>query len=599
MQFSEDFIEKVRDANDIVEIIGRHTVFKQGGRSLMGLCPFPDHSEKSPSFSVSADKQLYHCFGCGKSGNIYSFLRDHYGYSFLESIEYLAKKAGISLPFEPGKPSDHSQKKNEKKVINAALEFYRTRLSKLNPDHNAVQYLKNRGMGDPETINRLNLGWAPDAWSELTDFLNTKDFSLKVAANAGLIKPKKEGKGYYDFFRGRVMFPVFSFSGEVLGFGGRVLGGEKPKYLNSPESSLFKKNKILYGQNWASSTIRQKDEALIVEGYTDWIALYLAGFKNVLGTMGTALTEEHGKHLKRWCSKAVCIFDGDEAGRRASERALGNLFSAGVMGRGVFLPDGEDPDSMLKKSGAEAFGESIENAEDLFLQLLDQKLKGFTGKTHEKIEALSWSVKILAHLEPSSPLFAVYLPEVDARLRLGVSAIKQELRKAYKIGRPQKPFSQEGLETPQVPMQIKKMKVNYKKNDLELIMFNLLMESSPMRENLLSENFSFTDGGAQYLWDIMQEKHRQNPNESGTLEAHLVSYCSNPEALTLTLEKPYSHLSKEQKLELFTDCLQSIKKKQLAAQAKLMSKKIRQDAADEDLKKFMELQREKRKTLKV
>ena len=570
----------------------------------MGLCPFPDHAEKSPSFSVSQEKQLYHCFGCGKSGNIYSFLRDHYGYSFVESIEYLAKKAGIPLPTENVKSDyDRSKKDHEKKAINAAIEFFRTRLVQLNADHAVVKYLKARGMGSKETVETLNLGWAPDSWSDLTDFLNKKGIPLSAAASLGLIKAKKEGNGYYDLFRGRVIFPVFSFSGEVLGFGGRVLGDEKPKYLNSPESSLFKKSQILYGQNWASSTIRQNDEALIVEGYTDWISLYLAGFKNVLGTMGTALTEEHGKRLKRWCSKAVCIFDGDEAGRRASERALTNLFSSGVMGRGIFLPDGEDPDTFIKTQGSEAFAKLIEDAGDLFLLLLDQKLKGFTGKTHEKMEALSWSVQILKHLDSTSPLFAVYIPEVDARLRLGADAIKSELRKAYGGGSSRNSYKTVVSEEPRAqavaPIEIKKVRIQYKKSDLELIMLNLLLESSQMRSQLVEEAFVFSDPGAQYLWSIVQERHRQNPNESGSLEAHLVNYCSNPGALTLTLEKPYNQLKKEQKLELFNDCLQSIKKKQLGVQAKLMSKKIGQNAADEELKQFMELQREKRKILKV
>ncbi len=595
MQFSQDFIEKVRDANDIVEIIRRHTVFKQSGRSLMGLCPFPNHSEKSPSFSVSQEKQLYNCFGCGKSGNIYSFLRDYYGYSFLESIEYLAKKAGIPLLIESGKPIDSKEKDNEKKALNVALEFFRTQLKQLNPDHSALQYLKNRGMGDPQAIHTLHLGWAPDSWSELRDFLNTKKVPLKTAFKVGLLKFKKEKNSYYDVFRGRVIFPVFSFSGEILGFGGRVLGNEQPKYLNSCESSLFKKSKILYGQNWASSAIRQKDEALIVEGYTDWISLYLGGFKNVLGTMGTALTIDHGRQLKRWCSKVICVFDGDEAGRRGSERGLVNLFASGIMARGVFLPEGEDPDSFLKKNGAKFFTKTLKDAEDLFLQLLDERLRGFSGKTHEKIEILSWSVKILAYLQPSSPLLAVYLSEVDARLRLGMLVIKQELKKEYRLVK----TKQYSFKATQVAFKeaegVKKIRIEYKKNDPELILLNLLMESSSMRAVLFKEGFSFSDKGAQFLWSIMQDRHRQNPSESGSLGANLVSYCSNPRALTLTLEKPYSHLSKEGKLELFNECFKSTKKKQLSAQSKLMSKKIKQDAPDDELKQFMELQKKKRK----
>lgn len=600
MQFSEDYIEKVREANDVVELIGRHTVFKQGGRSMMGLCPFPDHSEKSPSFSVSQDKQLYHCFGCGKSGNIYSFLRDYYGYSFVESIEYLAKKAGVPLPTGSVDPKQRSQTSEMKKVLGLALEFYRERLSKLSSEHEAVKYLQNRGMGDRDTIITLNLGWAPDNWSELTDFLNKRGVPLAMAADLGLLKRKKEGNGFYDLFRGRVMFPVFSFSGEVLGFGGRVLGDEKPKYLNSPESNFFKKSKILYGQNWASPTIRQNDEALIVEGYTDWISMYLAGFKNALGTMGTALTSDHAKQIKRWCSKVICIFDGDEAGRRASERALTNLFSGGVMARGVFLPDGSDPDSYIKNQGAEAFSALLENSEDLFVQLLDQRLKSYSGKTHEKIEVLNWAVSMLVHLDKSSPLFSIYLPEVDSRLRMGLPAIKQELRKAFSGQKPTSFTQPEEDEEPvQKSQEIQKVRLAGKKNDPEYILFNLTMESAQMRDELLDRGFEFIDPGTQQLWGVMAHKHRQAGQKSVNLEAHLASYCSNPEALTLTLEKPYSHLTDKQKNELFQNCLKTVEKKKLAAQAKLISKNIGQDAADTDLEKFMELQRKKRKILKL
>ncbi len=206
---------------------------------------------------------------------------------------------------------------------------------------------------------------------------------------------------------------------------------------------------------------------------------------------------------------------------------------------------------------------------------------------------------MLAHLEPSSPLFAVYLPEVDARLRLGIPAIKQELKKAYGGVKNQRYAPQSGQVAPEAAQKIEKVRVGYKKSDLELIILNLVMENSSMRAKLMEAELSFADKGAQFLWGVMQDRHRQNPNESGSLEANLVSYCSNPETLTLTLEKPYSHLSKEKKVELFDDCLQSIKKRQLGVQAKLMSKKIGQNAADDELKKFMELQRKKRKILKV
>lgn len=597
MHFSEDFIEKIREANDIVEIIGRHTVFKQGGRSLMGLCPFPDHAEKSPSFSLSPDKQLYHCFGCGKSGNIYSFLRDYYGYSFIESVEYLAKRAGIPMPENKeggvANQKSKSEKQEQKKILSLSLEFFRTNLVQIASDHKAKKYLDSRGFGAPETIETLNLGWAKEEWSALTDFLRSKEVALALAESLGLIKSKKDGSGFYDMFRGRVIFPVFSFSGEILGFGGRVLGDDKPKYLNSPESPFFKKSKILYGQNWASSHIRQHDEALLVEGYTDWAALYLAGFQNVLGTMGTALTQDHAKRLKRWCSKVVCIFDGDEAGLRASERALLNLFAEGVLARGIFLPRGEDPDSFLKSEGVDQVKDIIQNAGDLFILLLDQKLQNYSGQVYEKMEVLSWAADSLSHLDVKSPLFAVYIPEIESRLDLPAKTIKSEIQKRYQSEKrgEASPPSQVKAESVAEP---EKVTIHYKKSDPELLVFALSLESLRMREELIRRDFVFSDSGAQILWKRLRERCGQRDHDSGSVEARLASFLSNPGILTLTLERPYCNLNEDQKFEIFESCLKSIEKKKLSAQAKLISKKIGQNAADEDLERFMELQRKKR-----
>jgi len=266
MRYSEDLIEKLRDSNDIVEIIGRHTVLKSSGRSHMGLCPFPSHKENSPSFSVSQDKQLYHCFGCGKSGNLYSFLRDYYGYSFIDSIEYLAKRAGIPLPKVSSEERGKEDNKKElKSILSVALDQFTNNLKTLSPEHEVTKYLKNRGF-DESSVKHLKIGWAKDSWEQLTSELQKRGLSLEKAVELGLVKKRKQGSGYYDGFRARVMFPVFSFSNEVIGFGGRVLGDEKPKYINSPESDVFKKGRIFYGQNWASPYIRQENEVIVVEG---------------------------------------------------------------------------------------------------------------------------------------------------------------------------------------------------------------------------------------------------------------------------------------------------------------------------------------------
>lgn len=600
MKFSDDFIEKLRESNDILDLIGRHTVLKSSGRSHMGLCPFPDHQEKSPSFSVSQDKQLYHCFGCGKSGNIYSFLRDYYGYSFPESIEFLAKIAGIPMPErtqEEVKSTD--RKKVYTSILNFTMEHFNKNLKELGENHQVFKYLQSREMSDSKIIENIKIGWAKDSWDDLVRALQSEGLSLEAASEQGLVKKKKSGQGYFDGFRARVMFPVFSFSGEVVGFGGRVLGDEKPKYINSPESSVFKKGKIFYGQNWASPYIRQEDEVVLVEGYTDWISLFKKGIKNVLATMGTSLTESHGRKISNWCSKALCLFDGDEAGAKASERALINLLPAGLLVRGVFLPKGEDPDSFIKLNGLEKTKKILKNSEDLFLQLLDAKLRGFSGKPHEKVETLKWVGFILSHLSKESSLMSLYIQEVDSRLNLGAGTIKQEILKALKdssVGpsESQKPTPKKPVKPYNDDNSKKVVRIGYKKNHPEYILFSLAIANKPLLEEALKEEISFTDPGTDFLWSLSADKYRQNRQKSVNIEAYLASFCANPEALTLTLEKPYSQLNEEQIKDIFHECLAKVKRNNMKSESQKMRKKMGPSSDEEDLKRFMELQRKKR-----
>ena len=597
MRYPEDFVEKVREANDITEIIGRHTVLKSSGRSHMGLCPFPDHSEKSPSFSVSQDKQLYHCFGCGKSGNLYSFLRDYYGYSFMESVEYLAKRASIPLPaISQADQGRENNKKELKAILSVALDQFTSNLRNLSPDSEVIQYLKRRGF-DESAIKNLKIGWAKDSWDQLTLELQKRGLSAEKAIELGLIKKRKQGSGFYDGFRARVMFPVFSFSNEVIGFGGRVLGDEKPKYINSPESDIFKKGRIFYGQNWSSPYIRQENEVIVVEGYTDWISLFVSGVKNVLATMGTALTEEHGKRIKTWCGKVLCLFDGDEAGKQASERALTHLFKSGLMVRGVFLDQGEDPDSFVKSRSLEEVKATLSKAPDLFLQLLDQRLSDFEARPDQKVEALNWSAKILSQIPQGSPLLPLYAQELEARLFIDQKVIKEEILKLQKGQptqfRPQKIASTPSNPQPEEPR--KQVVIRFgNKNNPEYILFSLAISDQKLFNQAKNENLCFSDPGMQFLWGLAKDKYGQEGQNFDKVESYLASYCSNPRALTLTMEKPYSHLDKEQKNEIFHECLHRVKNQKVRNESKKMSQNMGPTTDEKDLERFMELQRKKR-----
>ncbi len=326
IKFTPEFIERVAEANNIVDLISQQTQLKSAGGGLMGRCPFPDHKEKTPSFSVSETKQVYHCFGCHKSGNIFSFLRDFQGLSFPEAVEFLADRAGISLPKPTGESVEIDKAMQRRKQLLAAnkwaLIFFREQLKQQASDHPVKKYIQKRGLL-PETLETFQMGYAPADWDGLVNFLTSKGISMEIAEEARLVKARTQGKtGYFDLFRDRLIFPILNNQGEPVAFGGRIIESGEPKYLNSPETPVFVKGKILYGLFQTARYIRSEDAVLIVEGYMDLISLYQVGIRNVVATMGTALTPDHGRFLKRLTKNVVVLFDGDSAGQEAAERSL-------------------------------------------------------------------------------------------------------------------------------------------------------------------------------------------------------------------------------------------------------------------------------------
>ena len=334
MRYPQDFVDKVMDSANLVEIISQHTQLKQSGNGFMGRCPFPDHKEKTPSFSVSEAKQVYHCFGCKKSGNVFTFLRDFSGFSYVEAIEFLADRSNIKIP-EP-EQNEQSQHQNDKhnlenakkkslaQVNRVAADFFKTNLARAKETDLISQYVKRRAL-NADTIKEFEIGFVDAEWEGLVQELNRKKISLALAEEAKLIRPRKEGNGFYDLFRERLLFPIHNLRGEVIAFGGRIYDQGEPKYLNSPESLVFNKSKILYGLFQSAKYVRSEDAIVIVEGYMDMVTLYQAGIRNCVATMGTALTEEHAKLIKRMTPNVYVLFDSDDAGQAAAERSLGIL----------------------------------------------------------------------------------------------------------------------------------------------------------------------------------------------------------------------------------------------------------------------------------
>ncbi|GAA3909932.1 DNA primase [Litoribacillus peritrichatus] len=363
------FIDDVVAKTDLVELIGNRIKLKKSGSNHMGLCPF--HNEKSPSFSVSDSKQLYHCFGCGASGNALTFLIEHDRLDFVEAIETLASSLGIEVPREENHQhkEEYQQKKQEEQklfeLMEKASHFFQQQLRHHPSKDKAVQYLKGRGMTG-HTAKAFGIGYIPVGWDNLLKTLGTDSESRQLLHKVGMLIEKEQGKDqYYDRFRDRIMFPILDTRGRTVAFGGRVLGDDKPKYLNSPETPIFHKSNILYGLYQARKANRHPAQLIVVEGYMDVIALAQYGFNNAVASLGTALTEEHVKLLFKQTSQLVFCFDGDTAGQKAAKKALELSLSQLIDGREVkflFLDEGEDPDTVVSKGGKEAFETTLNQA---------------------------------------------------------------------------------------------------------------------------------------------------------------------------------------------------------------------------------------------
>lgn len=390
MRYPPEFIDKVQEASSLLDIISQYTQLKPSGAGFMGRCPFPDHQEKTASFSMSEAKQVYHCFGCKKSGNIFTFLRDYNGMNFPEALEYLADRHGIAIPVtNDGKQDQYTQAQDVKKQVlkmnKVAAEFFRETLKRSSLDSPIRQYILKRKLS-PETIEEFQIGYSSTDWDRLSLHLQKNNFSMPLADEAKLVKARKEGNGYFDLFRDRLMFPIISPSGEVLAFGGRIHDQGEPKYLNSPETVVFSKSKVLYGLAQTAKYIRSEDCVVIVEGYMDLVSLYQAGLKNVAASMGTALTVEHAKLIKRMTNNVVVLFDGDEAGQMAAERSLSILLSQGLYPRGLVLVDAKDPDEFVNKFGLAAMNEKIHKSSDLFNVVLQSWMTDYRGEASQKVK---------------------------------------------------------------------------------------------------------------------------------------------------------------------------------------------------------------------
>ena len=442
MSIPQPFIQELVARADVVDIVGRYVPLRKAGANFSGLCPF--HSEKSPSFTVSPSKQFYHCFGCGKNGNAISFLMDHAGMGFVEAVKDLAGQFGMQVPEEDVSPQQRARvaEQREKQntltgVLEKAGDAYRRQL-KDTPQ--AVAYCKGRGLSG-DIARRFGLGYAPQGWRSLASVFPDYDDPLLVESGLVILNqedPDEEKR--YDRFRDRLMFPIRNVKGECIGFGGRVLGDDKPKYLNSPETPVFSKGRELYGLFEARTALREQGFVLVTEGYMDVVALAQLGFANAVATLGTACTPEHVQKLFRFTDAVVFSFDGDNAGRRAARKALEGALPFATDVRNVkflFLPPEHDPDSFIRANGHEAFAQCIQEAVPLSRFLIDAACEGCDLQTAEGRALMAAHARPLWSQLPDGALKRQLLGEIAGQVQLPV----QDLTALW--GPPDKPAARQ------------------------------------------------------------------------------------------------------------------------------------------------------------
>ncbi|MFQ6070773.1 MAG: DNA primase [Candidatus Aminicenantales bacterium] len=422
-----ELTDQIRNAASIVEIASQYTTLKRRGRKYVGLCPF--HSEKDPSFTLDEDKQLFHCFGCGVGGDIFTLVMEKENLSFPEALRFLAQKYNIPLP-EKRKISPRLQKQSEQlyEINETALAFFRKNLFNTSEGRRALDYLLKRNISE-ETIQKLKIGYAMNSWTALYDFFTEKGVSSSLLEKAGLVIPSSKKDGCYDRFRGRIIFPIFTVSGKVVAFGGRTVFEAEPKYLNSPETPLYTKGELLYGLNFTRAEVREKGQLIIVEGYTDFVSLFQAGIKNIAASLGTSLTPAQVSIASRFAPEIIVNYDSDSAGRMASARAVSICLEKGVQVRVANLPENHDPDTYIQKHGSTPYRELLVRSTPGFRMFIDSLVSnGRMDVPEEKSRVVK---KVVEELEkiPDSVARSEYLRLASEYLRVDEEIMRQLIRK--------------------------------------------------------------------------------------------------------------------------------------------------------------------------
>lgn len=554
----ENILEDILSRVDIAEIISGYIPLKRAGRNFKANCPF--HHEKTASFMVSPDRQIYHCFGCGKGGNAFRFLMDYERLGFIEAVETLAKKSGVILPeVKPQDVKALSFSTQLFKINELASAFYAQNLN-LPAAALAKDYFLKRGINQ-ESIKAFKLGFALDKWDGLIGYLKAKAVPLSLIEKAGLILAKENG-GYYDRFRSRLIFPIFDIKSRVLGFGARVLDNSLPKYINSPETPVYVKGKNLYGLNFAKDAIRDNDSVVIVEGYLDFLMPYQEGVKNIVASLGTALTTEQVRLLKRYTHNVVMVYDPDTAGELATLRSLDIFVEEGLNVKVVSLPQGFDPDLFVRKNGIESFREKIVKAASLFDYKLNVlKLRHNINETEGKARLACEMLPTINKFE-DAVLKSEYIRRLAEELQVQEAALWEEVKK-LKLDK-EKNYSQASPVKKEADI-----------NPTEKLLIKLMLEETGLakyiKENLEPEDFQ--DERASRIVELVF-KFLEKGKELGP--SMLMNHIDEDDVAKFICESAFLEVPSEDKQKVMVNCVQRIKSEKI---------KIRREHLHEQIKK--------------
>lgn len=572
----QNVIEDIRSRTDIVQLIGSYLDLKKAGRNFKALCPF--HGEKTPSFMVNPEKQIYHCFGCGKGGNAFHFLMEYEGVGFIEAVERLAKDAGVDVNRYAAGGDRKEKLEPYYRAVEFAARFYAKMLGEAQGAEAARKYLERREIG-PEIIEEFVLGFAPSGWDAFYRAAMDAGIPRDILLELNLIMKSRGGSGYRDYFRNRVIFPIESLSSRFVGLAGRVLDDSEPKYLNTMESPIYYKGKMLYGLNHSKEGIRKSGTAIIVEGYMDYLMLWKNGFRNVCAVCGTSFTQDQGRLLARYANRVYIINDGDRAGIRASVRAADELVIVGLDSNVIILPEGEDPDSFVRKKGAEELRNYMHSAPDYFAFLKKEALDG-TRTTYRKTQVIRHLLETLSSVSDRVRL-ELYLQEVSSLFDVPVSTLRSGLKTRRKEEKaPEKLPGEESL-----------------RHKYQKMLFRLGLEDTRFSRMIL-DNLDIGDLEGTLFMDYYKALDSALENHIDIRSSAFTGSIEDPELGTLASEIALLQLPPGPQEEFLTDTLIWLKKEALKEELELMKKRLRAletehgEHVDEEMREITKAYRE-------